>query len=440
VRKFASDQERFAFAGRILPGGVSGVGRLNTALGRSTEFARGEGGRLWDSHGREYLDFNTGFGALLLGHSHPAIIEAVQGALGRGMLTGYETDVMLEAAERLCGIIPSFEMVRFALSGTEAGMYALRTARAFTGRSLVLKFEGHFHGYSDSLGVSCWPPLDQAGPAESPTPFVQSAGTTPGAESGTLVAPWNDEPAVTSVMERAGQQVAAIICEPVNYNQGCILPKPGFLAFLRRIADAYGSVLIFDEVLSGFRTRPGGMQEEFGVTPDMTMLSEAMAGGVPLSAFGGRREIMETVSPAGPAVNTSTFAAQPMAMAACLAFLAVVTEPGFYAGLRALQERFYPRLQQIFDRHELAIRVQAHGPRFGLYFGVDGEVWNYRDQAQQDSGLKVAFYRAVLDEGVYLNCTPHNGFAAVATEAEIDEALEGIGRACGRVTGRVRQQ
>ncbi len=436
MSRFRTEDERYAFARRLLPGGVSGIGRLNTALGRSTQFERAAGSRLWDMQGRQYVDLHTGFGAVLVGHGHPLVSAAVQEVLGRGMLAGYETDLLLDVAERLCRTIPSYEMVRFGMSGTEATMYALRTARTFTGRPLVVKFEGHFHGYNDSLSVSAYPPLADAGPADTPTPFVHTQGLPPGAESGTLVAPFNDEAALTALMERAGDRVAAVILEPVNYNNGCIKPRPGFLQFLRRICDRYGAVLIFDEVLSGFRTAPGGIQEEMGVTPDMTTLSKCMAGGLPLSAFGGRREVMGCVSPTGPAVHTATFAAHPVSMAGCKAFLEIIHEPGFYERLRALEQFFYPRLQAVFDQHELPVCVQWHGPRFGLYFGVDREVWNYRDQAVQDDDLAKAFYRAVLEHGVYMNATHHHGFSSAHTEADLQEALDGIARACDEVAGR----
>lgn len=314
-------------------------------------------------------------------------------------------------------------------------MYAVRTARAFTGRPLVLKFEGHFHGYNDSLAVSAWPPLEDAGPQAEPASYVQSSGLVPGAEAHTVVAPFNDREALAGLMERAGQRVAAVILEPVCYNSGCILPRPGFLQLVRDICTAYGSVLIFDEVLSGFRTAPGGIQQEFGVTPDLTTLSKCMAGGLPLSAFGGRREIMEEVSPSGRAVHTATFAAHPVSLAGCLAFLDIVQEPGFYERLQDLAQFFYPRLQQTFDQHELPVRVQFHGPRFGLYFGIRDEVWDYRDQAVQDEELARDFYRAVLRHGVYMNAAHHHGFSSAHTPADLEEALEGIGAACDEVAG-----
>jgi glutamate-1-semialdehyde 2,1-aminomutase len=279
----------FARAQRVLPGGVTASARLLPELGQPLYLSRGEGAYVYDLEGRRYVDCLNSHGAALLGHGHPAVVRAVQRVLEMGILCAAESELQVELAERLARIIPCAEQVRFTTSGTETTWHAVRVARAFTGRSHVIRFEGHFHGFNDTLAFSSEPPLDQAGPADAPHAVCESAGVPPDARTHVTVVPFND----VAVLERAvaahADDLAAVILEPINYDCYGILPQPGFLEALQQMTRRAGAVLLFDEILSGFRTGPGGAQAYFGVTPDMCTLGKALGGGMPLSAFAGRQ-------------------------------------------------------------------------------------------------------------------------------------------------------
>ncbi len=306
---------------RHLPGGVTASARIHPSLGRAFLVERARGGRVWDVDGREYIDLNMSFGAGLLGHGHPAISAAIVRATELGIMCGYETDAQTRLAERLAELIPSAEYVRFAGSGTETTWHALRTARVATGRTKVVKFEGHFHGYNDSLGFSFWPDLAAAGPADAPRTVPESAGMPESMTELTIVLPWNDPEALAAAFERHGPEIAAVVMEPVNHDLGTLLPLPGYLETARELCTRHGAILIFDEVLCGFRTGPGGAQELYGVTPDMTTLGKALGGGTALSAFVGSREVMSAVAPLGRAVHSGTYNAHLVPILASLAFL-----------------------------------------------------------------------------------------------------------------------
>ncbi|MDQ6669265.1 MAG: aminotransferase class III-fold pyridoxal phosphate-dependent enzyme, partial [Chloroflexota bacterium] len=261
-------EDMFQAAQAHLAGGVSAAARIHPSIGRPLMTARGEGGRVWDVDGREYVDLNTSFGAALLGHGHPAVRQAIEHALDLGLICAHETGFHGEVASSLAAVVPSLELVRFSGSGTETTWHAIRTARAFTGRSVVIKFEGHFHGYHDYLGYSAWPPLEQTGPEDAPIPFVESAGIPPELAAFVIVLPWNDADVLERVLRVRGHEIAAVIMEPVNYDSGTLLPTPGYLEAVRRLTREHSVVLIFDEILSGFRTGPDCAQGYYGVTPD----------------------------------------------------------------------------------------------------------------------------------------------------------------------------
>jgi glutamate-1-semialdehyde 2,1-aminomutase len=413
----------------VLPGGVTASARVHPSLGRAFLVSRGAGGRVWDVDGREFIDLNMSFGASLLGHGHAAVVEAIARASELGLMCGYDSEFQTRLAERLTDIIPSAELVRFAGSGTETTWHALRTARVATGRSLVVKFEGHFHGFNDSLGYSFWPSASQAGPADRPATVPESAGMPPSMADLAIVLPWNDTAALEAVFDEHGSDIAAVIMEPVNHDSGTLLPVPGYLEAARALTTRHGAVLIFDEVLCGFRTQPGGAQALYGVTPDMTTLGKALGGGTALSAFVGNRDVMSAVSPLGQAVHSGTYNAHLVPIMAGLAFLDEIAQPDFYPGLEALGDYFYPELQAIFDRAGIKALVQSKGARFSLLFGVEGQPRSYRDVMAHDTALANRFYVHAIDAGVYFHAGWHHGFSAAHTESDLSEALERIEQA-----------
>jgi len=411
-------------AAQVLPGGVTASARLLPGSGRPFYLTRGEGAYVFDTDGRRYIDGLNSHGASLLGHGHPAIVRAVQSVLEMGILCAAEHELQVRLAERLVHLIPCAEQVRFTCSGTETTWHAVRVARAYTGRSHVIRFEGHFHGFNDTLAFSSNPPLDQAGPDDTPLPVGESAGLPPEAGQHVTVVPFNNLPALEQAITRHAGDLAAVILEPINYDCYGILPQPGFLQALRALTRRTGAVLIFDEILSGFRTGPGCAQAYLGVTPDMCTLGKALAGGMPLSAFAGRREIMAYVSPLGPAVHSGTYNAHLTSIAAALAFLDEIAKPDFYPHLQRLGDRLYSGLRDIFAFHALPVWVQGIGARFGLLFGLDSEPHNYRDVARRNLDLEQRFLRACLRGGLYLHPgSPHHGFSSAHTRADVEEML-----------------
>ena len=416
-----------------LAGGVSAAARVHASTGRPLMVARGEGGRLWDVDGRVYVDLHTSSGASLMGHGHPAVRRAVQQALELGIVCAHETPYQGEVARKISELVPSAELVRFTSSGTETTWHAIRTARAYTGRWKVVKFEGHFHGYHDYLGWSSWPPLDRAGPEDEPTPWAESGGIPPQLEQFVIVLPWNDAGALERTIRRHRNEIAAVIMEPINYNSGTILPAPGYLEAARQLTREAGIVLIFDEILSGFRTGPSCAQGHFRVTPDMCTLGKALGGGTVLSAFAGRRDVMAAVAPVGRAVHSGTFNAHLIPILAANAFLDEIAKPGFWTHLAELDSALYSGLQEAFKRAGLPVWVQALGARFSLLFGLDAEPVSYRQAARFDRELARRFYAAAVEEGVYFHYGWHHGLSAMHTTADIEQALEGIEVAARRV-------
>ncbi len=413
-------------AQKYLVGGISASARTNPVIGRPFYMARGQGGRVVDVDGREYIDLCMSNGAALLGHKHPAICAAVERALELGVLCGYETSAQSDVARQLTEIVPCAELVRFAGSGTETTWHAIRTARAFTGRSLVVKFEGHFHGYNDVVGFSMWPAIERAGPADAPNAVPESGGMPPAAGEDVIVLPWNDLDAVSRTLRQRGSEIAALIMEPINFDSGGILPVPGYLKGVRELTREFGVVLIFDEILSGFRTGTSCAQGYFGVCPDLCALGKPLGGGLPLSAFVGRREVMEAVTPVGTAVHTGTYNAHLVPILAAQAFLGIVVDPLFWSDLNAKEETFYTGLRDICARTPYPVWVQATGARFSLLFGVEREPVSYRDLAGADRDLERRFYRAALDRGVYFHYAWHHGFSSAHTQSELDQALAAI--------------
>ncbi len=439
IHDLTRHQERFARSGAVLAGGVSATLRINMAIGHPIYMERADGPYLYDADGQRFIDFNLGNGAALLGHRHPGVQAAMIEAVERGLLTGSETVEHAQLAETLAACIPSAERSRFSTAGTEAPMLAVRIARAHTGRHKILKFEGHFHGLYDAFMYNQKVPL--ATPDAPPT--AESAGMI-GDPSNTIVLPWNDPERFVATLARDGERIAAVICEPINYNSGCIPPDPGFLELLREETRARGIVLIFDEVLSGFRTGIGGAQAYYGVTPDMTTLAKALANGAPLSATVGSAAVMSAIR-AGGAVHSGTYSGNLFGVLAAQATLRALGEPGCYDTLTANAAWFYDNMQAIFDRAHLPARIQGIGARFGLYFGVDptAPITTYAQAAAHDPALASRFIGSALLRGVYIHgysaahAPGHAGISLAHTRAVLTDALDRLDAAARDMAGGV---
>lgn len=434
--------EQYVRACQWLAGGVSSSTRVNRAVGHAMLFDRADGCRVWDLDGKEYIDLCCSHGATLLGHGDARVREAVERALDRGAACSYENEMHAELAERLCAMVPCLERVRYTGSGTEATLHCLRLARSYTGRSKIVKFEGNFHGYHDQVMYSIGTPAERLGPEASPTAYPGSTGMPPGLESQLLLVPYNRADLVDEVFRKHGTEIAAVIGEPIYYNAGCIVPTREFLEVLDEVPRRYGSLLIFDEVLSAFRMGPGGAQEYLGVTPDLCTLGKAVGGGYPLSVFGGRREIMERLMPTGDCQHSGTYNGHPVAIAAAQAALAAYSEAGFYGHLGEVAEELYGGLNRLFAKHEVAGQVRGLGARFGIYFGVAGEPRNYRDVVVHQRGKMLRFIRAAIGQGVYFHdygggpC--HHGFCAAMTRREVAEVLDRLDEALGECGAELR--
>jgi glutamate-1-semialdehyde 2,1-aminomutase len=438
TREVTRSEQYFEAAQRVLPGGVTAAARLHRGTGRPFVAARGEGAHIWDVDGNEYIDFCMSFGASLLGHGHPDVKAAVEDGLARGILCSFEIEEQAEVAGRLASMVPCAELVRFTTSGTETTWHAIRTARAYTGRDVIVKFEGHFHGYHDYLGYSSWPAPEKAGPADHPATVPESGGI-PGALQGyVIVLPFNEPEILEQTLRARASEIAAVILEPINFNSGGILPTAEFLQTLRAVTRELGIVLIFDEILSGFRTGPGCAQEYLGVTPDLCTLGKAIGGGLALSAFAGSREVMGAVSPLGSAVHSGTFNAHPIPILAANAFLKLAEQPSFWQHFEQLGARLYPGLSEIFARAGLPVQVQAIGNRFCLNYGLDDEPRDYRDSMRYDRDLAARFTAAAQDDGIYFHSLWHSGLSAMHTLADVDEALNRIERTAKRVAAAKR--
>lgn len=425
--------EQYQYAGQYLAGGVSASTRLNRALGHPMYFDRAEGCRVWDLDGKEYIDLCCSHGATLLGHGDPGVRAAVDKALARGAACSYENETHAELARLLCETIPCCDRVRFTGSGTEATLHCLRLARACTDKSIILKFEGNFHGYHDQVMYSIGTPADQLGPEAAPTLYPGSTGLPAGLSQNLVVVPYNQPDLLEEAFHRHADDLAAVICEPIYFNAGCILPQPGFMEKVRQLTRDHDVLLIFDEVLSAFRMCPGGAQEYLGITPDLCTLGKAVGGGFPLSVFGGRQDLMDRLMPTGDCQHSGTYNGHPVAVAAGLAAVTAYRQPGFYEHINAVGKRLFDGLNGIFQRRGVAAHVQGLGARFGVYFGVPGKVSSYRDAVKHQRERMLKFIAAANRQGVYFHdyggAACHHGFCAAMSLADAGEALERLDRA-----------
>ena len=412
-------RDLLAAARRVIPGGVNSPVRAFSAVGGEPPFiARGKGATLWDADGNHYIDYVLSWGPLILGHAHPAIVAALSEAAAQGTSYGAPTALETELAELVIEMVPSVEMVRFVNSGTEATMTALRLARAFTGRHKVVKFEGCYHGHADML-------LVQAGSGVATLGLPDSPGVPPGATQDTLTAPFNDLDAVERLFERFSEEIAAVIVEPVAGNMGVVPPEPDFLPGLRRLTAAHGALLIFDEVMTGFRVALGGAQALYGVDPDLTTLGKVIGGGLPVGAYAGKREIMETVAPAGPMYQAGTLSGNPLAMTAGLVTLKEIRKPGVLDGIVAQTKRLCQGIGRAAEDAGVPVTQTQVGTMFCTFF-CKGKVTDYASAKHSDTAAFGRFHRAMLDAGIYMAPSQFEaGFVSLAhTEAVINRTVE----------------
>jgi glutamate-1-semialdehyde 2,1-aminomutase len=419
-----------------LLGGISSSFRTNPYTGQYLTVRRASGATVETADGREYIDMFMAHGSTVLGHAHPAVMDAVRRILDDGVVVGYETGLGEEIATRLSEIIPSAEAVRFVSSGSEAVSTALRLCRALTGRNIILKIDGHFNGGSDyALLNSMWSNTDAANHGGHPSrPIPSSGGLPPGVIDSVVPVPWNDLPALEVALHVYKGRVAGVIMVPIDYNNGCIVPADGYLAAARDLAHDAGAIVAFDEVLSGFKTGLGGAQALYGVTPDLTLLSKALSSGVPLSAIAGRREIMDGFLPSAPrrALQGGTFAGNLLGLAAARATLDALSSPGFYETLTARAEGFYEDLQKALDSTPLPARVHGLGCMFGLYIGTREPVRDYAGIRALDADLARRFFTECIRDGIYF----HTDFSISAAHdgEQLAEVVERLVRVAERVS------
>jgi glutamate-1-semialdehyde 2,1-aminomutase len=418
------NDELFARAQRVIPAGVNSPVRAFRSVGGTPRFfTRGEGAYLWDADGKRYVDYVGSWGPAIAGHAHPAVVEAVRATALHGLSFGAPTEREVTLAETLTRRLASLELVRLVSSGTEATMSALRLARGYTGRPKIVKFEGCYHGHGDSL-------LVKAGSGALTFGQPSSAGVPPAIAGETIVLPYNELTAVQQTFEADGDAIACVIVEPVAGNMNLVLPRAGFLEGLRELCTRYGAVLIFDEVMTGFRVHSRGAQGLYGVTPDLTTLGKVIGGGMPVGAFGGRRAIMECVAPLGPVYQAGTLSGNPVAVAAGIATLALTEAPGFYAKLSATTRALTDGLARAARKRGVAFAAQSAGGMFGIYFAATVPS-SYAQVMQCDKERFNRFFHALLDAGVYLAPSAYEaGFVSAAhTDDDIAFTVEAAERA-----------
>jgi len=413
------NEELFLRAQQHIPAGVNSPVRAFRAVGGAPPFfERASGAYLWDADGKRYIDYLGSWGPMVLGHTHPAVVEAVQAAASKALSFGAPTEGEIDLAETLCRLVPSIEMLRLVSSGTEATMTAIRLARGHTGRNLIVKFEGCYHGHADSL-------LVKAGSGALTFCNPSSAGVPPETAAHTLVLDYNDTAQLERLFKEKGDQVACVIVEPVAGNMNLVLPQPGFLESLRTNCSRHGAVLIFDEVMTGFRVALGGAQAHYGVKPDLTTLGKVIGGGLPVGAVGGKREIMQKIAPLGPVYQAGTLSGNPVAVAAGLATLKLVEAKDFQAKVEATTQAVVQGLTNESKKAGVNFSAQSVGSMFGVYFRTAPPV-SFAEVMQCDKDRFNKFFHSMLDKGVYLAPSAYEaGFVSAAHgAAEIDATLE----------------
>ena len=418
-----TNQELFERAQKFIPGGVNSPVRAFRSVGGTPRFlTRGKGPRVWDVEGKEYIDYVCSWGPLLHGHAHPSVIRAVQASVERGLSFGAPTELEVDFAEKLTQLLPSLEMVRLTSSGTEATMSAIRLARGFTGRNLIVKFEGCYHGHGDAL-------LVKAGSGALTFGQPDSGGVPSEVAAQTLVLEYNHMGQLEELFSTRGNQIAAVIVEPVAGNMNMVLPRPGFLSKLRELTTAHGSVLIFDEVMTGFRVALGGAQSLYGIRPDLTTLGKVIGGGMPLAAFGGRRDIMEYLAPIGPVYQAGTLSGNPVAVTAGLVNLQLATVDGLYERLGEMTRTLTEGIVEMGRNAGYAMSTCSLGGMFGLYFR-ERLPNTLTEVMESDRFTFNAFFQGMLEEGIYFAPSAFEaGFVStVHTSVELDHTLSAAER------------
>ena len=412
------NEDLFARAQKTIPGGVNSPVRAFRSVGGTPRFfARGAGANVWDADGKRYIDYVGSWGPLILGHAEPDTVKAVQDAAANGLSFGAPTEGEIELAELLTQRVPSMEMVRLVSSGTEATMSAIRLARGFTGRDMLIKFEGCYHGHADSL-------LVKAGSGMLTFGNPSSGGVPADLAQHTLVLDYNDAQQLADAFAKHGDKIACVIVEPVAGNMNLIVPKPEFLNAMRDLCTQHGAVLIFDEVMTGFRVGPGSAQGLYGITPDLSTFGKVVGGGMPLGAFGGRRDIMEQIAPLGPVYQAGTLSGNPLSVAAGLVTLKKIAVPGFYEALTAKTKALVDGLATAARTHGVVLSAQSVGGMFGVYFSATPPT-SYVEVMASDKEAFNAFFHAMLESGIYLAPSAFEaGFVSAAhTDADIAATL-----------------
>jgi glutamate-1-semialdehyde 2,1-aminomutase len=410
----------FSDAKQVIPGGVNSPVRSFSGVGGTPVFIdHASGAYIYDSSGNRYIDYVGSWGPMILGHAHPDVIAAVKQAAEKGLSFGAPTEIETMMARRVCDLVPSCDLVRMVSSGTEATMSAIRLARGYTGRDKIVKFEGCYHGHSDSL-------LVKAGSGALTFGVPSSPGVPASVAADTITLTYNDSESVSKLFAEIGEQIACIIVEPVAGNMNCIPPVPGFLETLRQVCDHYNSVLIFDEVMTGFRVGLNGAQGVYNIAPDLITLGKIIGGGMPVGAFGGKRKIMEYLAPLGPVYQAGTLSGNPVAMAAGLKTLELIAQSGFYESLTAKTEKLTSGLKERARQAGIALTTNSVGGMFGLFFSAEQQVTTFAQVMQCDQALFKRFFHAMLDAGVYLAPSAFEaGFVSAAhSDEDLDKTLD----------------
>jgi glutamate-1-semialdehyde 2,1-aminomutase len=415
-------EQLFAEAQRYIPGGVNSPVRAFRAVGGTPVFfERGEGAYLFDADGKRYIDYVGSWGPLILGHAHPQVVRAVQERAAMGLSFGAPTELEVELAKLLCSTL-ELDLVRLTSSGTEATMSAIRLARGYTGRNVIVKFEGCYHGHGDAL-------LVKAGSGALTFGNPSSAGVPPEVVAHTLVQDFNDGAQIEATFAKMGEQIACVIIEPVAGNMNFVAPKPGYLETLRKLCTQYGAVLIFDEVMTGFRLGPRGAQGVFGIKPDLVTLGKVVGGGMPLGVFGGKLDVMSKIAPLGPVYQAGTLSGNPVAVTAGLETLKLISAPGFFESLSAKTKRLVDGLVAAAKKHDVAFSGAHLGGMFGVFFRAQAPA-SYAEVMQSDKERFNRFFHAMLHEGIYLAPSAYEaGFVSAAhSEADIDATVAAAAR------------
>lgn len=424
-----NSQELFNEAQRYLPGGVDSPVRAFKAVGGTPPFmVRGDGSKIYDADGNKFTDYVCSWGPLILGHSHPQVIEKLRQAIERGTSFGAPTELEITLARMICAAMPSIEMIRFVNSGTEATMTALRLARAFTGRDRIVKFAGCYHGHADGL-------LAKGGSGLATLGIPDSPGVPLGYAQNTLVAPYNNTEAVEQLLQRYPEEIAAVIVEPVAANMGVVPPRPGFLASLRKLTNEFGALLIFDEVITGFRVACGGAQALYGITPDLTCLGKIIGGGLPVGAYGGRREIMEMMAPVGPVYQAGTLSGNPLVMTAGIETIKVLSQGGVYHQLEARSSSLEEGLVKAASESGIGLHISRVASLLTIFFTAKPVV-DYESAKQANTKLFGRFFHRLLAEGIYW--PPSQFEAAFVSLAHSDEDIQTTIGAVGKALSSLK--